>query len=141
MVTYLESQIGEREQLAQKLEQDKKELERQVEQLKGRVARARVPELKAQAVNGTIAVFGLDSDEIPHLIDPLRESATVVALGTNSGEYTVAVRKDSGKDANALVKQINEATGGKGGGRKDVARGSTKEPAKLREALERLKTA
>ncbi len=140
VLSYLEHQIQEKEQHAHKLEQDKKELERQVDQLKGRVARAKLPELKAQKQDDAIIVFGLDSDEIPHLIDPLRDAATVVALGTNTGEYTVAVRKDSGKDANAIVKQLNEATGGKGGGRKDLARGSTKEPAKLKAALEQLKT-
>jgi alanyl-tRNA synthetase len=139
---HFESQLAERSEALSKLEADKKELERQIEQLRARGAVARVPALAASVreIGGLryITAVDLDRDEVQHLIDPLRQHADVVVLGTPSGEYTVAVRKDAAADANQLIKKINEATGGKGGGRKDIARGSTKDASRLAQVIQQL---
>ncbi len=139
---FYEQQLEERAQHASKLEAEKKELERSVEQLKAKLASAQLPELAASAKSGArfrfVQAAGIDRDSIPFLIDGLRQSADIVVLATPSGEYTVAVKKGVDADASVLIKVLNEATGGKGGGRKDVARGSTKDVARIPGALDQL---
>ncbi|MDX2179766.1 MAG: alanine--tRNA ligase [Bryobacteraceae bacterium] len=138
VVAHLERERSEALAEAERAKAQIKEAERTIEQLKAKVAQSRVAELAATATNGVLAAF-VDADQVQFLIDPLRQHAPVVVLATHTGEYTVAVRKDGAADAGALVKRLNEETGGKGGGRKDMARGSTKDPAKLAAAIERLK--
>jgi alanyl-tRNA synthetase len=145
VLSYLESQLHERDQAAIKADQEKKDLERQLEQLKNKLAQSQVKDLAASAKAGArfkvITSPFVDREQVGFLIDPLRQHAEIVMLGTNTGEYTVAVRKGVDADANAIIKQINELTGGKGGGRKDLARGSSKDPAKLAEAFDRVAAA
>ncbi len=139
---FYEAQLEERNQHARKLETEKKELERAVEQLKAKLAHSQIPQIAATARMGTkfrfVQATDLDRESLPFLIDGLRQNADVVMLGTNTGDYIVAIRKGIDADASTLVKQLNESTGGKGGGRKDVARGSTREAGRIPQAFERL---
>jgi alanyl-tRNA synthetase len=123
-------------------------LARQVEQLKSKLAQSASGGLEAQArqVNGAkvlaARVDGMDRAQMRELADSLRnkwKSAVVVlASGDSSGVSIVsAVTKDltakvhAGKLAGALA----QATGGKGGGRPDMAEGGGKDPAALDAAL------
>ncbi|MGB7722377.1 MAG: alanine--tRNA ligase-related protein, partial [Bryobacteraceae bacterium] len=124
-------------------------LEKQVEQLKNKLAQAAAAGLEAQA--RTIAgvkvlaarLEGMDRQQMRSLADSLRNKwkSAVVALASadDSGVAIVtAVTKDltakvhAGKLAGALA----QAVGGKGGGRPDMAEGGGKDAAALDGALE-----
>jgi alanyl-tRNA synthetase len=136
---YLNQQTADALAEVEKAKAQSKELERQIEQLKGKLAQLQVPQLAASVESGArlkfIRATGIDADSFPLLMDALRSHADVVILGSPAGEYTVAVRKGAEADAGALVKQINAAAEGKGGGRKDIARGSAKDALRLEAAF------
>jgi alanyl-tRNA synthetase len=128
---------------------EKKALERQVESLKQQAAQAAAASLEsaAQAVNGTrvlaARVDGMDRTQLRALADSLRnkwKSAVVVLTSVNEGEVAIVagVTKDltSKVQAGKLVSAVAQATGGKGGGRPDMAEGGGKDASRLAEALE-----
>jgi alanyl-tRNA synthetase len=123
-------------------------LERQVEQLKTKVAQSAAGALEAQSkqVNGarvlTARVDGLDRAQMRALADSLRnkwQSAVVLLASVEDGSVSIlaAVTKDltakvhAGKVAGAVA----QAVGGKGGGRPDMAEAGGKDPAALDAAL------
>ena len=124
-------------------------LEKQVGQLKDKLAQAAAAGLEAQA--RTIAgakvlaarLEGMDRQQMRSLADSLRnkwKSAVVVLASAEDGNVAIvsAVTKDltakihAGKLAGALA----QAVGGKGGGRPDMAEGGGKDAAALDGALE-----
>jgi alanyl-tRNA synthetase len=124
-------------------------LEKQVEQLKNKLAQAAAAGLEEQArtVGGAKVLAarldGMDRQQMRSLADSLRNKwkSAVVALASadDSGVAIVtAVTKDltakvhAGKLAGALA----QAVGGKGGGRPDMAEGGGKDAAALDGALE-----
>ena len=133
----------------EKLLANERSLERQVEQLKEKLAQAASASLETQAhaVNGaqvlTARVDGMDRQQMRSLADSLRnkwKSAVVVLASGEDGNVSIvsAVTKDltakvhAGKLAGALA----QAVGGKGGGRPDMAEGGGKDAAALNAGLE-----
>jgi alanyl-tRNA synthetase len=124
-------------------------LAKQVDQLKEKLAQAAVGALESQAhtVNGVHVLAarldGMDRQQMRSLADSLRnkwKSAAVVLASTDDGSVAIvaAVTKDltSKVQAGKLVSAVAQATGGKGGGRPDMAEGGGKDAGALDAALE-----
>ncbi len=133
--------------------QENRALERQVEDLKNRIAQASAGDLERQAreVNGVkvlaARVESMDRAQMRALADTLRnkwKSAVVVLGSSEEGVVSIvaAVTKDltSKVQAGKLVSQVAQAVGGKGGGRPDLAEGGGKNPEALNGALEAVRT-
>ena len=125
-------------------------LERQVEQLKDKVAqvapraiwkrrpaRSRTSEVLAARVDG------MDRQQMRALADSLRnkwKTAVVVLASAEDGDVSIvsAVTKDLTAKVHAgkLAGAVAQAVGGKGGGRPDMAEGGGKDAAALPAALE-----
>ena len=66
-----------------------------------------------------------------------KEEKTVALLArTPCGQLIFAQHPSAGKDMNALLKQVLERFGGKGGGSRDAARGKLSDPANGEESLQ-----
>jgi alanyl-tRNA synthetase len=124
-------------------------LEKQVEQLKNKLAQAAAAGLEAHA--RTIAgakvlaarLDGMDRQQLRELADVLRnkwKSAVVVLASAADGNVALvsAVTKDlTGKiHAGKLAGAVAQAVGGKGGGRPDMAEGGGKDASAIAGALE-----
>jgi alanyl-tRNA synthetase len=133
----------------EKLLANERVLAKQVEQLKERLAQSAVGELEAQArtVKGARVLAarldGMDRQQMRSLADSLRnkwKSAVVVLGSAEDGNVAIvaAVTKDltSKVQAGKLVSAVAQATGGKGGGRPDMAEGGGKNAGALDGALE-----
>jgi alanyl-tRNA synthetase len=133
----------------EKLLAREKALERQLEQLKTKVAQAQLGELEDQArtFKGVKVlagrVDGLDRQQMRALADSLRnkwKSAVVVLASASNGSVAIvsAVTKDlTGKvHAGKLAGFLAESLGGKGGGRPDMAEAGAKDVERLGGALE-----
>ncbi len=128
-----------------------RELERELEEAKARLAAARSGDLAAQAyeVNGVKVLAARvegDGSALRELADKLRDRLAhgVVALGSeHAGKAVllVAVTKDlTGKlKAGELVKEAARLVGGKGGGKPDLAQAGGPDPAGLDGALARVR--
>ncbi|HVW84268.1 MAG TPA: alanine--tRNA ligase [Bryobacteraceae bacterium] len=127
---------------------EKRHQERQIEQLKMKIAQsaARDLEAKAKEKNGVkyiaAQVEGLDRQQMRALADTLRnkwKSGVVVLASTEDGAVAIvsAVTPDQTKkvQAGTLVRTVAQAVGGKGGGRPDMAEGGGKDPSALPQAL------
>ena len=132
----------------EKMLANERALERQLHQLKTKLAQAAAGGLEAQArqVNGARVLAartdGMDRQQMRELADSLRnrwKSAVVVLASAEEGAVSVvaAVTKDlTGKvHAGKLVGAVAQAVGGKGGGRPDMAEGGGKDPSALDGAL------
>ena len=126
----------------EKLLEQQKILERQVDNLKTQVAHSQIEKLTGRSFNGTTVlaerVEDLDAKQLRSMIDELRNkwsSAVIVLASVNGPSIAIvsAVSKDlTGKvQAGKLVGDVAKATGGKGGGRPDMAEGAGKNPAAL----------
>jgi alanyl-tRNA synthetase len=124
-------------------------LEKQVEQLKNKLAQAAVGQVEALARSfGEVKVVaarldGMDRPQMRALADALRnkwKSAVVVLAGAEDGNVSIvtAVTKDLTAKVHAgkLASAVALAVGGKGGGRPDMAEAGGKNPAALDAALE-----
>jgi alanyl-tRNA synthetase len=133
----------------EKMLANERALERQLHQLKTKLAQAAAGGLEAQArqVNGARVLAarmdGMERQQMRELADSLRnrwKSAVVVLASAEEGAVSVvaAVTKDlTGKvHAGKLVGAVAQAVGGKGGGRPDMAEGGGKDPSGLDSALE-----
>jgi alanyl-tRNA synthetase len=139
------SESGVLEHMEKLLEQQKI-LQRQIDDLKTQVAHNQIEKLTGRSFNGAIVlaerVEGLDSKQLRTMVDELRNkwsSAVIVLASVNGSTISIVatVSKDlTGKvQAGKLVGEVAKATGGKGGGRPDMAEGAGKDPAALPEAL------
>jgi alanyl-tRNA synthetase len=137
----------------EKLVAQQKVLERQIEQMKEKIAHAQSGALESQAktikeVRVLAAqVDGMDRAQLRTLVDSLRNKwkSAVVLLATteDSGIAIVAaVTKDlAGKvHAGKLAGSVAQAVGGKGGGRPDMAEAGGKDVAALPGALQQAYT-
>jgi len=136
----------------EKLAAERKTLEREVEQLKAKLAQSSTGDLteNARDVNGikviSAKVDGLDRNQMRSLADSLRNkigSGVIVLASTDSGAIALisAVTKDlAGKKVHAgkLVGAVAQEVGGRGGGRPDLAEAGGKNTGKLPEALEKV---
>ncbi|MDB4896312.1 MAG: alaS1, partial [Firmicutes bacterium] len=127
-----------------------KELEKELEQLRSKLAAGEVEGLiaKAREVGGVRVVAGTapvaTMDDLRNMTDSIRTKlgSGVVVLGAVAGADKVnlvaAVTPDLVKKVHAgnLIKQVAIICGGGGGGRPDMATAGGKDPAKLGEALQ-----
>jgi alanyl-tRNA synthetase len=138
----------------EELRAGQKTLEKQVEQLKDKLAGAQVGALEQHArLIKTVKVVaaevpGMDRAQLRSMADSLRnklKSAVVVLASSEDSNVAIitAVTKDlAGKvHAGKLVGQVAQAVGGKGGGRPDMAEAGGKNPDALGAALEDVYTA
>jgi alanyl-tRNA synthetase len=127
-----------------------KELEREIEKLRGQFEQDRIPDLlaKKQPVGGASVVIsqvdGVDGKQLRDIADQLKEklgSGVVVlaSAGDANVNLVASVSKDLTKKFHAgnIIKELAALVGGGGGGRPDFAQAGGKEPAKLGAALKR----
>jgi len=128
-----------------------KNLEKQLEQLKRKLAQGQLGELESQArtLKGAKVlagrVDGLDRQQMRELADSLRnkwKSAVVVLASAEDSSVAIvsAVTKDLTAKVHAgkLAGSLAQALGGKGGGRPDMAEAGGKDATALSEALDRV---
>ena len=128
-----------------------KALERQNQELRRKLAQSAAGDLEsgARSIGGAkviaARVDGMDREQMRELADSLRNklktAVVVLVSGTDSQIAIVAaVTKDLAQKVHAgkLVGMVAQATGGKGGGRPDMAEGGGKDPAALAAALDRV---
>ncbi len=139
------SETGVLDQVEKLLEQQKT-LERQVDQLKTQVAHNQIEKLSGRKF-GAVTVLverveGLDSKQLRSMADELRNkwgSAVIMLASVNGENVSIisAVSKDltAKVQAGKLVGDVAKAIGGKGGGRPDMAEGAGKDAAALPAAL------
>jgi alanyl-tRNA synthetase len=145
---------GSRSDLASRLEKvlkRQKDLEKEVEALKGRVAAAQAGDLLAQArtVDGvSVLALKVDAGDPKSLreyavkfLDKLKSG--IVVLGTDAGDKAMLialVSKDLTKrfPAGEIIKAIAPVIGGSGGGRPDMAQAGGPDKDKLAAALEQV---
>lgn len=133
----------------QQLLEERKNVEKELERLKGAAATDRIGDMLAQAVEVEgvkVLAARLDDHDTNHLrnmTDTLKaklKSGVVVIGGVSKGKVVLisGVTKDLTKKAHAgnLLKEIAKIVGGGGGGRPDMAQAGGKDPSKLSEALE-----
>ena len=148
VLSRLEAEKGELSVEIEKVREQHRQLERQVELLKEKVAVALTAEVEAAAreINGVhvvaTTVEGVDRNQLRNMADQLRNKwkSAVVVLGTttDSGVALIAaVTKDLTAKVHAgkLVGAVAQAVGGKGGGRPDLAEAGGKDAAALPAAL------
>jgi len=124
-------------------------LEKQVDQLKSKLAQSAASDLEGQARTvGNVRILaarldGMDRQQLRALADSLRnkwKSAVVVLASAEDSNVSIisAVTKDLTAKVHAgkLVGAVAQAVGGKGGGRPDMAEGGGKDPSALPAALE-----
>jgi len=130
-----------------KLLDERRSLEKELEQLKNRLAQAQVDGLlqQARSIKGLQVVAArvgdADRQQLRQMADALRNRGVdVVVLGTSAGEIVAAVKKDltSKVHAGKLAGLVAQAAGGKAGGRPDLAEGGAKDIAKLKQVLEKI---
>jgi alanyl-tRNA synthetase len=132
----------------EKLAEEKRALERRIEQMKEKLARAEVAgiEAKVKDVKGVkvlaAQVPGMDREQLRTMVDSLRvkwKSIVVVLASAEDSNVSIVsgVTKDltSKVHAGKLVGAVAQAVGGKGGGRPDMAEAGGKNPAALPDAL------
>jgi alanyl-tRNA synthetase len=133
-----------------KLLERQKELEREMDKLRGQLEKDRIPDLlaKKQSVDGTNVLIsrvdGVDGKQLRDIADQLREKlgSSVVVLASAGGEnvsLVASVSKELTKKYHAgnIIKELAGIVGGGGGGRPDFAQAGGKEPGKIDLALKR----
>lgn len=135
----------------EKLIQSQKEMEKEIEALKGKLAARDSADLmdKAKEVNGIrILATQVDAPDVKTLRDfgdKVRDKlkSGIILLGSKVGDKAMLlcmVTKDLTDKYNAgsIVKEVVPIVGGKGGGRADMAQAGGPNPEKLDEALAKL---
>ncbi|OED49393.1 alanine--tRNA ligase [Endozoicomonas sp. (ex Bugula neritina AB1)] len=125
-----------------------RELEKELQQLKQKLASAGSADLlsKATDINGVkvlaVELEGIDPKSLRDMVDQLKSKmgSGIVFLATKAGAkvpLAAGVTKDlTGKvKAGDLLKMVAEQLGGKGGGRPDFAQGGGSQPENLNAAL------
>jgi alanyl-tRNA synthetase len=133
-----------------KLLERQKELEREIDKLRGQFEKDQIPELlaKQQALNGSTILIsqvdGVDAKQLRDLSDQLKEklgSGVIVlaSAGDANVNLVATVSADLTKKFHAgnIVKELARMVGGGGGGRADFAQAGGKEPGKIAAALQR----
>ena len=143
---------GSREDVDEKVGQlidRNRRLEKELEQLKGKLASSQGSDLAAQAVDvGDLKVLsarldGADSRALRETVDQLKNKlgSAVVVLGAASNGKVSLIAGVTGDQtgnikAGELVNMVARQVGGKGGGRPDMAQAGGNQPEHLDEALQ-----
>jgi len=133
-----------------KLLDRQKDLEREIDKLRGQLEKDQIPELLArkQQLNGASilisAVDGVDAKQLRDISDKLKEqmgSSVIVLASAAAGNVSLVstVSSDLTKKFHAgnIIKELARIVGGGGGGRAEFAQAGGKEPDKISEALRR----
>jgi alanyl-tRNA synthetase len=133
-----------------KLLDRQKELEKEIEKLRGQFEKDQIPALlaKKQSINGInlliTQVDSVDGKQLREIADQLTEklgSGVVVlaSAGDANVNLVASVTKELTKRYHAgnIIKELAGMVGGGGGGRPDFAQAGGKEPAKIAAALKR----
>jgi len=133
-----------------RLLEHQKELEKEIEKLRGQFEQDQVRELLAQqrAVNGAKVLISrvdnLDAKQLRDIADRLKEklgSGVIVlaSAGAANVNLVATVSKDLIKRYHAgnIIKELAAMLGGGGGGRPDFAQAGGKDPGKITDALRR----
>ncbi|WP_018138520.1 MULTISPECIES: alanine--tRNA ligase [unclassified Thioalkalivibrio] len=140
---------GEAADKVAQLQERSRELEKQIEQLKGKLASQAGSDLASQAqeVGGVqvlaAKVEGVEPKALRDMVDQLKQKLgkAVVVLGTATGEGKVSLvagvtKAETGQfKAGDLVGHVAAQVDGKGGGRPDMAMAGGQSPDKLEAAL------
>ena len=135
----------------ERLLQEQREVEQQLQQVKGQLALSNIGALVADAtsVNGVQVVASrmedTDRNGLRRLVDELktRLSSGVVALASvTDGEVAFVVGvtadlvKQRGLHAGKIMSEITRLADGRGGGRPELAQGGGKDPGKVQSAID-----
>ncbi len=146
---------GSEENVAEHVERlvtQQRALERELDQLKTKLAHSQVATLESEArtLKGvkvlSARVEGLDRQQLRELADSLRNKwkTGIVVLATTNDDSKVSIISAVTKDLTAkvhagkLAGAVAAAVGGKGGGRPDMAEAGGSNPAALSGALEQV---
>ena len=145
----LKSDPAQVEARIRKLLEQQKDLERQVESLRGKLQSGQAGELldAVQEVEGikvlAVKVDSMDGKQLREMADQLRDKlgSGVLVIGCEfdgKANLLAAVTKDLTDKLHAgnLIRQLAELVGGKGGGRPDLAQAGGTRPDQLQTALE-----
>jgi len=135
-----------------KLLQQQKELEREIERLRGQFGKNQIPDLlaKRQDINGTSVIVekveNMDSRQLRETADQLKEKmGSGFVFLVCSGESNVTMVSSASADltrryhAGNIIKEVAPIVGGGGGGRPDFAQAGGKDPSKVEQALKRVR--
>src|SRR5262245_23157678 len=133
-----------------KLLERQKELEREIQKLRGQLEQDQIPELlaKKQSFDGTnflvSQVDGVDAKQLRDIVDQVKEklgSGVVVLASAGAGNVNLVASVSSDLTrryhAGNIIKELARLVGGGGGGRPEFAQAGGKEPAKIDAALKR----
>ena len=133
-----------------KLLDRQKELEREIQKLRGQFEKDQIPELlaKKQSFDGTNVlvsqVDGVDAKQLRDIVDQVKEKlGSGVVVLASTGESNVNLVASVSPDltrryhAGNIIKELARMVGGGGGGRPEFAQAGGKEPAKIDAALKR----
>jgi alanyl-tRNA synthetase len=133
-----------------KLLERQRELEKEIEKLRGEFGKNQIPDLlaKKQNIDGisvlVTQVDGIDAKQLREIADQLKEklgSGVIVlaSAGENNVSLVASVSQDLTRRYHAgnIIRELARMVGGGGGGRPDFAQAGGKEPAKIDEALKK----
>ncbi len=147
----LKTDTNKLELRAEKASEEIKELQREIESLKGKVATFEVNSLfdDVNEINGVKVLIKAfkdkEADSLREIVDRAKDKlgSCVVVLGSDNDKaiFAVGVTKDliSRVKAGDLVREAANIAGGNGGGRPDFAQAGGKDGFKVKEALESIK--
>ena len=131
--------------------QENRLLEGQLKAMKGQLAKSSVADLTQDAalVNGFKVVASIventDRNGLRSLVDELKgriESGVIVLATSDRGEATFVagvtskLARDSGLHAGKIIQEVVRVAGGRGGGRPELAQGGSKDPSKVKNAID-----
>jgi len=135
-----------------KLLERQKELEREIDRLRGQAQKDQIPELLSQKepIDGTnfliTRVDGLDAKQLREITDQLKEKMGsgfifLASAGKDSVTLVGSVSPDLTRRFHAgnIIKAVAPIVGGGGGGRPDFAQAGGKDPSKTDDALARVR--
>jgi len=134
-----------------RLLQQQKELEKEIERLRGQFGRDQIPELLAEKkdINGTSVLItrvdGVDAKQLREMADQLKDKmGSGFIFLASPGEANVTLVSSVSSDltrryhAGNIIREVAPIVGGGGGGRPDFAQAGGKDPSKVDEALKRV---
>ena len=125
---------------------DRKEMSKQLEQMKKGKVGATVDDLvnRAEKVGDVRVVRHVESEDMKHLVSLAKEliggGSTVAVLGSDEQGAKMVIARSAGVDIDCrpLIKEAMAIVGGSGGGKPDFVQGGGQDATKLEQALDRI---
>jgi alanyl-tRNA synthetase len=147
--TLLRSGADDTVERVKKLLQQQKELEREIETLRGQQGKSQIPDLlaKKEDINGTSFIIAEvkipDAKQLREISDQLKQRmGSGFIFLASPGDKTVTLVSSVSPDltnrfhAGNILKEVAPIVGGGGGGRADFAQAGGKDPSRINEVLE-----